>query len=132
MKKITFAVFFSLLLFSAPLRAEVKSIVDWDGGYNPYRPGNDTIAGRDNPEPVKTVCSTKCPAPYSITTTSCLAGQVLVSCPASGCSYYRLCRNKNEKGDEKRSQDIINTNVNDINLPELLEEIETYQYDQNQ
>ena len=63
MKKITFAVFCSLLLFSAPLRAEVKSIVDWDGGYNPYRPGNDTIAGRDNPEPVKTVCSTKCPAP---------------------------------------------------------------------
>ena len=94
MKKITLALFCSLVLFSAPLHAEVKSIVDWDGGNNPYKPGKDTIAGTDNPANLKTTCSSSCPKPYSITTTSCPEGQMLVHCPARGCGYYNLCRNK--------------------------------------
>lgn len=130
MKKITFAIFCALMISAAPLHAEVKSIVDWDGGYNPYKPGKDTIAGRDTPASGKTTCASKCPAPYSITTTSCPEGQILVNCPASGCSYYRFCRNKKDKGDEEKKQDILNTNPNDVNLIELLEEIETFQYDQ--
>lgn len=131
MKKITLALFCSLVLFSAPLHAEVKSIVDWDGGNNPYKPGKDTIAGTDNPANLKTTCSSSCPKPYSITTTSCPEGQILVHCPARGCGYYNLCRNKKNK-DEEAPNDIWDINKNEINLPELLDEIDTYQYNQEQ
>ncbi|MDY4840881.1 MAG: hypothetical protein SO314_00755 [Alphaproteobacteria bacterium] len=131
MKKITLALFCSLVLFSAPLHAEVKSIVDWDGGNNPYKPGKDTIAGTDNPANLKTTCSSSCPKPYSITTTSCPEGQILVHCPARGCGYYNLCRYKKNK-DEEAPNDIWDINKNEINLPELLDEIDTYQYNQEQ
>lgn len=63
MKKITLALFCAFVLFSAPLHAEVKSIVDWDGGNNPYKPGKDTIAGTDNLANLKTTCSNSLPQP---------------------------------------------------------------------
>mgnify|MGYP001099983513 CR=1 FL=1 len=131
MKKITLALFCSLILLSAPLHAEVKSIVDWDGGNNPYKTGNDTIAGTDNPTNIKTSCSSSCPKPYSITTTSCPEGQILVHCPARGCGYYNLCRNKKNK-DEEAPNDILDTDKNGVSLIELLDEIDTYQYNQEQ
>ncbi len=131
MKKITLALFCSFVLFSAPLHAEVKSIVDWDGGNNPYKPGNDTIAGTDNLANLKTTCSTSCPKPYSITTTSCPDGQILVHCPARGCGYYNLCRNQKNK-DNKASNSILEINKDEVDLLELLNEIDTYQYNQEQ
>ena len=131
MKKITLALFCAFILFSAPLHAEVKSIVDWDGGNNPYKPGKDTIAGTDNLANLKTTCSNSCPKPYSITTTSCPEGQILVHCPARGCGYYNLCRNKKTK-DETAANSILEINKDEVNLLELLNEIDTYQYNQEQ
>lgn len=68
MKKIIYVL--AVLLLGGNANAAIRSIVDWDGGSNPYQPGNISVSG----ENLKTKCSDACPG-YDLKTTTCSYGQ---------------------------------------------------------
>ena len=124
MKFITLATICTAFLIVSNAQAEVRSIVEWDGGSNPYKPGKMTITG----EKLETECSKTCSTPpYSLTTTSCPEDQILVHCPVSGCSYYNYCRPKTLY-DENTSpkDDVLYIDQKNLDLMELLNEVESY------
>jgi len=85
MKKI--AVFAGIIMLSYGVaQAKVRSIVEWDGGENPYKPGNISVTG----EKIESKCSTSCKG-YSLTITTCSGSQKLVHCETAGCGYYNKC-----------------------------------------
>lgn len=130
MKIIAPALVLSLLLAAAPLEAKVKSIIDWDGGSNPYKPDGKSIVGADGR--LDTTCGNACPPPFSITTTNCAPEQILVHCKAEGCGYYNYCRNKTDKNEAVAQNDEIGQNYNDLELNELLKEIEAFDQPEQQ
>lgn len=121
MKTITSLLFCCLLVLATPLQAKVRSVIDWDGGENPYRESNMSVTGHA----LRTACAEACPPPYSLTLTRCPQGQVLESCKASGCGYYNQCRPRNSTDKEEQPAD-------DVSLQELLEEIENFDKPQDQ
>jgi hypothetical protein len=84
MKKIIYVL--AVLLLGGNANAAIRSIVDWDGGSNPYQPGNVSVSG----ENLKTKCSAACPG-YDLKTTTCSYDQKLVHCSVPGCGYYNKC-----------------------------------------
>ena len=75
-----------IMLSSGIAQAKVRSIVEWDGGENPYKPGNISVTG----EKIESKCSTACKG-YSLTVTTCSEHQKLVHCETAGCGYYNKC-----------------------------------------
>lgn len=75
-----------IMLSCGVAQAKVRSIIDWDGGENPYKPGNISVTG----EKLESKCSTACNG-YSLTITTCSANQKLVHCETAGCGYYNKC-----------------------------------------
>lgn len=84
MKKIIYVL--AILLLGSNANAAIRSIVDWDGGSNPYQPGNISVSG----ENLRTKCSEACPG-YDLKTTTCSHEQKLVHCSVAGCGYYNKC-----------------------------------------
>ncbi len=85
MKKI--ALVAGIILLSCNVaQARVRSIVEWDGGENPYKPSNISVTG----EKIESKCSTACSG-YSLTVTTCPQGKKIVHCEKAGCGYYNKC-----------------------------------------
>lgn len=84
MKKFIYVL--AVILMSSSANAAIRSIVDWDGGANPYQPGNISVSG----ENLKTKCSAACPG-YDLKIATCPSHQKLVSCSTPGCGYYNKC-----------------------------------------
>ncbi len=84
MKKFIYVL--AVILISSNAQAAIRSIVDWDGGANPYKPGDVSVTG----ENLKTKCSKMCPG-FDLKTVKCPANKKLVSCHTPGCGYYNAC-----------------------------------------
>ena len=93
-----------LLLGCSVAQARVRSIVEWDGGENPYKPGNVSITG----EKIESKCSTSCNG-YSLTVTTCPTGKKIVHCETPGCGYYNKCVTLTAKEQAQYREDPLDT-----------------------
>lgn len=85
MKKFIYVL--AIMLMSSSANAAIRSIVDWDGGANPYQPGDVSVTG----ESLKTKCSEACPG-YDLKTTTCArSDHKIIHCQVPGCGYYNKC-----------------------------------------
>ena len=109
MKKI--AVVAGILILSCGVaQARVRSIVEWDGGENPYKPGTISVTG----EKIESKCSTSCKG-YSLTITTCPENQKIVHCDVAGCGYYNKCIPLTAEEKNKYRPDPLDTvDVDDI------------------
>ena len=84
MKKFIYVL--AVILMSSNVHAGIRSIVDWDGGSNPYKPGDVSVTG----ENLKTKCSEACPG-YDLKIARCPTQHKLIHCSIHGCGYYNKC-----------------------------------------
>ena len=85
MKKIVFVVA-AMVMISGAAEAKVRSIVEWDGGENPYKTSDVSVTG----EKLESKCSKACEG-YSLKIATCPRGKKIVSCETNGCGYYNKC-----------------------------------------
>ena len=112
MKKIIFAL--AVLLLSHNANAAVRSIIDWDGGSNPYQSEDISITG----ENLKTKCSEACSG-YDLKTTTCRSGEKIVHCSVSGCGYYNKCIAMSSEELKEQESD----SLEDIDIDEIYNQI---------
>lgn len=116
MKKInTLILTLALVLGAFSAQARIRSIVDWDGGTNPYQEGSRSITG----EKFESSCSKSCIG-FSLTTTTCAEGMKLMRCPVEGCGYYGNCMPQNP-GEASNNED--RPNFDEINIDEIYNQI---------
>ena len=113
MKKI--AVVAGILMLSCGVtQAKVRSIVEWDGGGNPYKPGNVSITG----EKIESKCSTSCDG-YSLKVTTCPQDKKIVHCETPGCGYYNKCVTLTAKEQAQYRPDPLDT----VDVDEIYKQI---------
>jgi len=115
-----------LMLSTSISQAKVRSIVEWDGGENPYKSGNISITG----ERIESKCSSACNG-YSLTVTTCPQGKKLIHCEAAGCGYYNKCITLTAKEREQYRPDPLDSVDVDEIYNQIVQEQETAKEVQN-